>query len=84
VTEQEVVGGILPWSGALGGHCDIQGQRGVAGMVSTSRGWARVPAGAAHNHWGSMAAVVVEEQRETVLAEASASGSSSTLSPSGK
>jgi hypothetical protein len=31
-----------------------------------------------------MAAVVVEEQRERVLAEASASGSSSPSSPSGK
>jgi hypothetical protein len=33
VTEQEVVGGALPRSGALGGHGDVEGWHGVAGTV---------------------------------------------------
>jgi hypothetical protein len=44
VTEQEVVGGVLPQSGTLGGHGDVQGRRGVAGTVSAGWGRARVPA----------------------------------------
>jgi hypothetical protein len=33
VTAQEVDGGTLPRFGVLDGHGDVQGRRGVAGMV---------------------------------------------------